>query len=71
MLGRIDGKYKGAGFIFLFDYDIEGVPTGQILCAERKNQGMAFEGEPGSYCQKIFKATPVPNAPSARLYALP
>ena len=69
-IGRVEGKYKGAGFFFAFEH-VAGVPIGQILCAERKTSGMVFEGEAGSYCQKIFKATFLREVGGLRLYTLP
>ena len=46
-LGRISGKYKGAGF---------GITSEGVLdCKERIADGVVFEGNAGDYCEKIMR----------------
>ncbi len=47
MLGRISGKYKGAGFMI--------GEQGNFACAERIDDGVVFEGNEGDYCKKIMR----------------
>jgi len=68
-VGRIKGPYKGAGFTIFFDHYQH--PTGQLLCAERISSGIAFEGQEGDYCVKIFKGTPTEIVNSVRFYKMP
>ncbi len=66
-IGRLTGKYQGAGFIYM----IESVhPTFEILCAERGGGGVVFQEPDGSYCEKIFKGT-LAEARVMRSYHLP
>ncbi|WP_428074306.1 type IV pilin protein [Candidatus Avelusimicrobium luingense] len=50
MLGRISGKYKGAGFMI--------GEQGDLACAERVADGFVFEGNEGDYCIKIMRSAP-------------
>ena len=53
-LGRISGKYKGAGFqrqILM----VNGDYVGNTRCVEVKQEGIIFSGDVGDYCTKIFK----------------
>ena len=64
-MGRLRGKYKGGGFGFYFrGADIS------ILCLERST-GVAFEGNPGDYCKKLFNATLRGENSSIRSYNMP
>lgn len=57
LIGRINGKYKGAGFMLI------AIPTHPdadvIYCVERisASQGVKFEQPAGSYCKEIMKGT--------------
>ncbi len=68
-LGRLAGKYKGGGFVYYFESQ-NSFPNNQILCAERKNQGTTFTAGEGSYCQQIFRGTPVTGDSNVRLYRM-
>ena len=52
-MGRISGPYKGAGFIFMGKSSVGDV-VNEIVCAERRNSGVVFEKEAGSFCQDMF-----------------
>ncbi len=69
-LGRINGKYKGAGFFYFFQNTFNR-PSYQQLCYERKAHGLSFEQTAGSYCQQIFKGTLYSDSSDGRLYTLP
>ena len=68
-LGRLAGKYKGGGFVYYFENQ-SSFPNNQILCAERKNQGTTFTAGEGSYCQQIFRGTPVTGGSNSSLYRM-
>lgn len=68
-LGRLNGKYKGGGFIY-FLQNTYGYPSQQILCQERKS-GVQYEQAVGSYCQSIFRGIFFAEGSGARLYKLP
>jgi len=63
-VGRLRGKYKGAGFLFYF-------PSQKMNCGERLSAGIVFDGQPGDYCIKIFKGTATYEDNSIREYSLP
>ena len=70
-IGRISGKYKGAGFFILPSQTLgqgQNTKTDVIYCAERTSQGVIFSGEPGSYCEKVMQAPHEKNSVSARYY---
>ena len=53
-LGRISGKYKGAGF---------GISeTGEWTCKERISEGVAFDGNAGDYCVKVMRCSGTPSS---------
>ena len=64
-IGRLSGKYKGAGFRYAVS------DNQQIHCMERVSGGVVFEEEAGSYCAKIFKGTATNSQGTARAYRLP
>jgi len=68
-LGRLNGKYKGGGFVY-FLQNTYGFPSQQILCQERKS-GVQYEQTIGSYCQEIFRGTFIAEDSGTRLYKLP
>ena len=54
-MGRLQGKYKGAGFGR--DIVVNGqIYNGATWCAERKISGVIFEEPADSYCKGIWKA---------------
>ena len=63
-VGRLSGKYKGAGFLY-------NTTAQQMFCAERVSNGVTFEEEAGSYCAKIFKGTATNSQGTVRAYRLP
>ena len=69
-VGRISGKYEGAGFMYWFNRPTGDFPIGKIVCFERTTQGgKIFNGEDGDYCHKILGGTKYNN--QARVYTLP
>jgi prepilin-type N-terminal cleavage/methylation domain-containing protein len=52
-MGRISGKYAGAGLVYWLknEFDLE---ESTISCAERKSNGLVFNGTAGSYCGKVI-----------------
>ncbi|MBR2081788.1 MAG: prepilin-type N-terminal cleavage/methylation domain-containing protein [Elusimicrobiaceae bacterium] len=72
MLGRITGKYTGAGFIWVLTTK-SGLKEKQILCFERTNGTFVFDTNlsNGAYCQQIIGGTPVSGGASGRYYTLP
>ncbi|MBR4355045.1 MAG: prepilin-type N-terminal cleavage/methylation domain-containing protein [Elusimicrobiaceae bacterium] len=69
-LGRLKGKYKGAGFVYYFQNTLS-YPTKQMLCLERISSGVIFAEAAGSYCKNIFKGTSVTGDSNTRAYSLP
>ena len=57
-IGRIFGPYTGTGFA-IYQSHPYAIPKGKILCLERHLNGIAYEGEPGSYCTKIWRGNGV------------
>ena len=71
VVGRLRGKYKGAGFIIYLRYGETNVPARIPVCVERiSGSGVIFGAEDGSYCQKIFKGQLV-HTSNIRFYTLP
>ena len=71
-IGRMNGKYRGAGFFLLPTQQVESdTKTGMIYCAERTDAGITFTGAPGDYCEKVMQATPTTGSWSSRYYLLP
>lgn len=53
-IGRLSGKYAGAGFIYFLQTSTPR-PTHTLICMERKDNGEILFSQPqGSYCQKLF-----------------
>lgn len=71
-IGRLSGKYKGAGFEIQVVVDGE-IKSGVVRCAERKEKGVVFEGAAGDYCRKIMGGREVsdPLVQTYRVYTLP
>ena len=60
-LGRISGKYKGAGF---------GIgSSGDWTCSERVSDGIVFEGNEGDYCVKIMRCAGNPTTYASRTWS--
>ena len=55
-MGRLTGKYKGAGFGRDIAYNGQ-LYNGATWCAERKSSGVIFTETAGSYCTGIWKGT--------------
>ena len=53
-LDRISGPYKGVGFMYWVNRPDESYPLRTIVCHERNNYGITFDGNTGDYCQKIM-----------------
>ena len=71
IVGRISGRYKGAGFIWVYK-TVSNIPKAELLCFERFQAGNYLYKLPaGAYCQKIMGGTLVPGGESARYYSLP
>ena len=61
VITRLTGKYAGAGFVWVFETETEGLPVQQLLCTERTGSAnVLFDSNlpRGTYCQKIFSAGP-------------
>ena len=71
-MGRLTGLYQGIGFVYTAQHAPKEY-AGQITCAERASGGVAFEGNPGSFCQKVMGGTQANVAVSdtVRTYLLP
>ncbi len=67
-VGRIDGKYKGAGFLMYLGFP--SMPKDTILCMERLTTGIVFEGDEGDYCQKLWGGSRI-ESPSQRIFSFP
>ena len=64
-LGKISGKYKGAGFLYFLNSHNKNWPTKKILCIET----IASDLVEGSYCKKIMQGTYVSSG-DHRIYSL-
>jgi len=69
-LGRLKGKYQGAGFVYFFQNGYS-FPNQQILCAERRGNGLTFGQVQGSYCSQIWKGELVAQDSGLRMYKMP
>ena len=71
LMGHISGKYKGAGFAIY--QNSSGAPNEQILCFERKAEGITFDDEEdGAYCRKVLGGTKIPEASGTHnIYKIP
>ena len=70
-IGRLTGKYKGAGFgkEIIRNGEMSNYP---VYCAERKTNGIVFNLPAGAYCREIWKATTPPmEAVLMRVYTMP
>ena len=74
-VGRLTGKYKGAGFVIpllLQESELVYRQPGQLECLERLMYGTVnYSGEAGGYCQKIFGASLISSGSSGRGYKMP
>ena len=71
-IGRISGDYAGAGFaMYELAGDSNNVNPGTISCVERLDGGIAFDKNPGDYCEKLFHATPKNTSAYIRSYTMP
>ena len=58
-IGKISGKYKGAGFAYFLQIGDNSFKTvkGKIACVETIASGVIFEQSAGAYCQKIMQGS--------------
>ena len=70
MMGRIAGRYKGTGFIYWLNASNSDINR-RILCGERKATGTVYNGEAGSYCQKVLGGKSIEDSDSLPLWTLP
>ena len=68
MMGRLTGKYAGAGFAVVLVHN--DIPKQEISCVERADSGIIYQGEEGSFCQQVMKGTLTYSA-TTRYYSLP
>ena len=72
-LGRISGKYAGAGFVWVYN-TMSGMPTKELLCFERTSgASILFDTNlpAGAYCTKILSGTLTEGGTAGRYYRLP
>ncbi|MBO7238434.1 MAG: hypothetical protein J6U96_04020, partial [Elusimicrobiaceae bacterium] len=72
-IGRLSGKYRGAGFEVIVNSTDKTLRPLVIRCAERKSGGVNFGENDGDYCVKIMNGTEVSETGinSYRIYTLP
>ena len=71
---RIEGRYKGAGFIYFASNDNSSVQQKQLQCFERKDAAKFLFDEDlphGAYCGHIMHAAFYLDAAYGRYYKLP
>ncbi len=70
-IGRLTGPYAGGGFgYFLLQSNAGDLPVNQLVCLERKARGVIFQGNAGSYCQKIFSGKLIYEDSGVRAYEI-
>ena len=73
--GRIDGRYKGAGFMFVAANDSSSIlKQKQLQCIERtKEADFVFDTDlpNGAYCERVMQATHYLDGAYGRYYVLP
>ena len=69
-IGKITGKYAGAGFFYATKAAGLEDEEQKIVCVETKINGVLFTQNDGDYCQKIMKGTYQTTA-NHRVYSLP
>ena len=69
-IGRIDGPYAGGGFGYYTKDNYNDLPKQQILCMERKSQGIIFNKPKGAYCQQILKGKFLGSYSTVNVYTL-
>ena len=72
--GRLNGKYKGAGFAYSFESATSGLPKKKIICIEKTAGAyVTFDSNlaAGSYCAKILGGTLASDGDDGRAYLLP
>ena len=71
---RIDGKYKGAGFIYFAANSNPSVQQKKLQCFERTSAAQFLFDEDlpdGAYCKQIIHAIPYLDTAYNRYYELP
>ncbi len=56
-MGRLTGKYAGAGFVYWLKNPYDDIEEGTISCAERLSNGLSFGGTSGSYCGQVIRVS--------------
>ncbi len=72
-LARISGKYKGAGFIWVYRTLTSGMRTQEMLCFERTTGASPLFDTAlpaGAYCARLFSGTLV-GGTTGRYYSIP
>ena len=70
---RLNGKYQGAGFAWIFESNTSSVTKNELLCVERTAQtAILFDStlSNGAYCVKLFQGT-LGAGVNGRYYTLP
>lgn len=70
---RLNGKYKGAGFNWVFESNTSGMHKNELLCVERTTMANYLFDETlpaGSYCVRLFSGIQDVGS-SGRYYLLP
>lgn len=71
-IGRLTGKYKGAGFGYFFTtVGNSQYKKNTIVCLERITGGIIFEGNAGNYCQRVLGGSSAGGEANVRQYTLP
>jgi len=70
MIGKISGKYKGAGFRYAYTKTASNKYRDKIQCIEIVNGSPIFELNAGDYCIKIMNGSFV-GKNAVRMYDLP
>ena len=73
-IGRLTGKYKGAGFAYVFKTGTSGLSKQEIVCIEKTaGANVVFDNNlpSGSYCAKILGGSLISDGNDGRAYALP
>ena len=70
-VGRISGPYKGGGFMAAYKGNSQLPQANKNYCVERTSGGVVYEGEAGSYCEKVMGAKFSNNQDLGRAYLMP
>lgn len=70
-MGRLRGKYKGAGFMVAYTSTSQLPLQGRIYCVERTGGGILYEADAGEYCHNVMGGTFSHNQGNGRAYLMP